>query len=163
LPEHCISVAYVENKEPTIGIIYSPFMNLFYSATKNNGAYLNDKILRPHWAKNFEDAMISLGNERGKTYKYFKALEEKVMRIRLFGTAALQIAYVASGFLDAFISIRSHPWDVAAGHLILKESGGEIVDLDGKNVDIFQPNALYCNPHIIQDLINNLKNIQKFH
>jgi myo-inositol-1(or 4)-monophosphatase len=162
LPEHCISVAYVENKEPTIGIIYSPFMNLFYSATKNNGAYLNDKRLRPHWAKNFEDAMISLGNERGKTYKYFKALEEKVMRIRLFGTAALQIAYVASGYLDAFISIRSHPWDVAAGHLILEEAGGEIVDINGKNVDIFQSDALYCNPYIIQDLINNLKNIQKF-
>jgi myo-inositol-1(or 4)-monophosphatase len=80
----------------------------------------------------------------------------------LFGTAALQIAYVASGFLDAFISIRSHPWDVAAGHLILEEAGGEIVDINGKNVNIFQADALYCNPYIIQDLLNNLKNIQKF-
>jgi len=159
LPENCISLAFVENKEPTLGIIYAPFMDLFYFATKDQGAFLNDEKINPQWAVNFEDAMLSLGNKRGKTHTYFKALEEKVMRIRLFGTAALQIAYVASGYLDAFISIRSHPWDVAAGYLILKESGGKIIQFDGNNADIFCSNAIYCNPYIVKDLIESLKEL----
>lgn len=159
IPENCISIAYVENKEPVIGIIYAPFMNLFYFAQKGKGTFLNDEKVTPHWCKNFEDAMLSLGNKRGKTYLYFKALEEKVMRIRLFGTAALQIAYVSSGFLDAFISVGAHPWDVAAAHLMVKETGGKVINLNGEDADIFYPNAIYCNPYIADVLVNIVKKV----
>ena len=160
LPEHCISVAYVEKGDPTLGILYAPFMNLFYFAQKDKGAYLNDEKLNPHWSKNFDDAMLSMGNKRGKTHLYFKALEEKVMRIRLFGTAALQIGYVASGFLDAFISIGSHPWDVAAGYLILKETGGKILSFKGENTDIFCSKSVFCNPYIAEKLVDIVGKIE---
>lgn len=161
IPENCISIAYVENREPVLGIIYAPFMNLFYFAQKGKGTFLNDEKVNPHWCNNFEDAMLSLGNKRGKTHLYFQALEEKVMRIRLFGTAALQIAYVSSGFLDAFISVGSHPWDIAAAYLLVKEAGGKVVKLNGKDADIFYSNAIYCNPYIADELVNIVSKVDK--
>ncbi|MDO7975455.1 inositol monophosphatase family protein [Oceanotoga sp. DSM 15011] len=161
IPEYCISVAYVEDDEPIMGFVYAPMLNLFYSAKKNEGAYLNDKKIVPNWSKNLKNSIITLGNKRGKTHEYIKQLEEDVMRIRLFGTAALQICYVASGYCDAFISLRSNPWDVAASHLILKEAGGIVINYKNEDMNIFSKKGLYTNENIRNELLNKTEEMIK--
>lgn len=155
MPEYCISIAYVENNEPIIGIIYSPEMDLFFKAEKNNGVYLNNKKITVSKENDLEKMMIYIANVRGETFKYIKEIEEKVMRIRLLGSAALQIAYVAAGFSELFISFKSYPWDIAAGYLILKEAGGIITDFKGNKSNIFSKKALYGTKE-------SIKNIEKY-
>lgn len=159
LPMFCISAAYVENDEPKYGIIYAPVMNQIITAEKDKGVLLNEEKVVPKWAKNIDDAMISMGNIRGKTYKYFEALETKVMRLRLLGTAALQIAYVGTGYFDAFISVKGNSWDVAAGYIIVKEAGGIITDYNGNPSNIFNKKNIYSNPYIHEELIKIIKSI----
>ena len=154
LPEFCISLAYVENDEPVLGIIYAPKMKTFYFVERGKGLYINDtKIEKIKWSDELKNSIILTGNLRGKTYRIFKYLEEKVLRIRLIGSAALSIAYVAYGYADAFISVKSNPWDVAAGFVMLKEANGEIITFEGKKANIFNKTALYTNPKIKDDLL----------
>ncbi|WGS65226.1 inositol monophosphatase family protein [Marinitoga aeolica] len=160
LPMFCISAAYVENDEPKYGIIYAPVMNQVIVAEENKGVFLNGEKITPNWAKVLDDAMISMGNIRGKTHKYFEALETKVMRLRLLGTAALQIAYVGTGHFDAFISVKGNSWDVAAGYIIVKEAGGIITDYYGNPTNIFNKKNLYSNPYIHEDLMKIINTIQ---
>lgn len=159
LPMFCISAAYVENAEPKYGIIYAPVTNQIITAEENKGVYLNGEKINPQWAKELDDAMIGMGNIRGKTYKYFEALETKVMRLRLLGTAALQIAYVGTGYFDAFISVKGNSWDVAAGYIIVKEAGGIITDYYGNSTSIFNKKNLYSNPYIHEDLMKIINTI----
>ncbi|GAB6188474.1 bifunctional fructose-1,6-bisphosphatase/inositol-1-monophosphatase [Marinitoga arctica] len=159
LPMFCISAAYVENDEPKYGIIYAPVINQIIIAEENKGVYLNDVRVTPNWAKNLDDAMISMGNIRGKTYEYFEALETKVMRIRLLGTAALQIAYVGTGHFDAFISVKGNSWDVAAGYMIVKEAGGIITDYEGNKTNIFNKKNIYSNPYIHSQLVKIIQGV----
>ncbi|KLO23414.1 inositol-phosphate phosphatase [Marinitoga sp. 1197] len=159
LPMFCISAAYVENDEPKYGIIYAPVINQIITAEENKGIKYNDEKIIPNWAKSLDDAMISMGNIRGKTFKFFESFETKVMRIRLLGTAALQIAYVGTGYFDAFISVKGNPWDVAAGYIIVKEAGGIITDYYGNKTNIFNKKNIYSNPYIYKDIIKNLQGV----
>lgn len=160
IPNFCISAAYVEDDEPLYGVIYAPVMNQLIYAEKGKGVFENGKRISPNWSSDIEAAMISLGNLRGHTYKFFRALENNVMRIRLLGTAALQIAYVGTGNLDAFVSVKGNSWDVAAGYIILKEAGGVITDYSGNEATIFNKKAIYSNPYIHEKILKIIQGVQ---
>jgi len=161
MAEYCISVAYVRGDEPEIGIVYVPQMDMMFACHRGYGAFLNDEKIMPCWSKNLSKSIITMGNIKGTTYKYFELLEHQVMRIRIMGSAAIQTAYTASGFADAFISLKANAWDIAAGYLLLKESGGEVVRFDGSKAGIYDQKALYANPYITGDLIKILKGWEK--
>lgn len=157
LPEYCISLAYVVNNKPEIGIIYAPKMNLIFVAKNNKGIEINGKKVKPKWEKNLKSSMITMGCTRGKTDEYVKILEKNVMKVRMMGTAALQIAYCSAGYTDAFLSMKSNPWDVAAGYLLLKEAGGKVIKFDGSEASIFDSKSIYVNPFIADKLLNIVK------
>ncbi|KAF2955953.1 inositol monophosphatase [Marinitoga sp. 38H-ov] len=161
LPLFCISAAYVENDEPKYGIIYAPVINQVIIAQENKGVFLNDNKITPNWAKDIDDAMVSMGNIKGKTFKYYQALENEVMRVRLLGTAALQIAYVGTGYFDAFVAVKGKPWDVAAGYIIVKEAGGVITDYFGNKTSIFNTKNIYSNPYIHEKLLKIIQGVSE--
>jgi len=97
----------VRGDEPEIGIVYVPQMDMMFACHRGYGAFLNDEKIMPCWSKNLSKSIITMGNIKGTTYKYFELLEHQVMRIRIMGSAAIQTAYTASGFADAFISLKA--------------------------------------------------------
>ncbi|MGM0640091.1 MAG: inositol monophosphatase family protein [Thermotogota bacterium] len=160
-PENCISVAYLQDNIPVFGMIYSPQMSISFTCSKNNGLFINGKKQIPKWSETINDAMITIGANKKEMNKFINVLSEKVMRIRLIGSAAIMGAYVASGYADAFIFSKSNPWDIAAAYSMIKETGGEVIDFQGNDVDIFSKRIIFTSKYIKKDILQLLKNMEE--
>ena len=123
---------------------------MFY-AEKNNGAYFNNQRIKVSKKKNLENCLFatsSNNDEKNKTKKNIK--------IRNFGSAALDMAYVAAGRLDGFFEKNLNIWDIAAGIIIIKEAGGIINDIDinkNKNIKVLASSSS-INEKFAQNLLN---------
>ena len=156
-----ISVAYVENGEPIIGVIYLPIFEELYWAEKGQGAYLNNNRIRVSRRRNLQECLVvtahSSSFEGTKELDKLKNLIGKVRRVRMFGSACYHACMLARGSIDAFWSHYLKPWDVAAGYLIVKEAGGEILNLQGSEGNIFRSDLIFTNAKISKDLLKLLK------
>lgn len=160
-PENCISVSYVENNEPVFGNIYSPQMSMNFLSVKGKGLFVNGERQTPHWSKTIDDSMITIGANKKEMSKFINIFSEKVMRIRLIGSAAIMGAYVASGYADAFIFSKSNPWDIAAAYSMIKEVGGEVFDFEGNDADIFTKRVIFSSNYVKNNIINLIKNLKE--
>ena len=131
-PQFAISVAYEENNEIMCGVIFNPIMNEMFIAEKGSGAYLNNSRIRVS-NKNMkikDDALLVTGGPKqsskikDKIFSEYINVSKNVSNVRKFGSAALDIAYVACGRFDGYWQRELNYWDVAAGLIILKEAGG---------------------------------------
>lgn len=129
LPAFCVSVAVEYEGEAVAGFVFAPYLNEFFHAVKGEGAFLNGEPVRCSSNALIERAVVSTGfpvdratNPDDNTGNLLRVLP-KVRGLRRLGTAALEIAYVGAGFLDAHWELALHPWDVAAGMLIAAEGG----------------------------------------
>lgn len=138
-PFICISIALLINKEPVVGVVFNPIMNELYTATKNGGAFFNGKalpLIQPiQPLDSLEQSLIitEYGADRSRISldAKFKTLNSVISYpihgVRSFGSAALNMCYIARGSCDIYYEIGIHAWDVAAATIILKESGGQVV------------------------------------
>lgn len=129
LPAFCVSVGIQYKGQTVAGIVFAPYLNEFFHAVRGNGAYLNGEPVRCASITKIERAVVSTGfpvdratNPDDNTANVLRVLP-KVRGLRRLGTAALEIAYVGAGFLDAHWELALHPWDVCAGLLIAAEGG----------------------------------------
>ncbi|ORX88008.1 IMPase 1 [Anaeromyces robustus] len=139
LPFTCISIGLLINKEPVMGVIFNPILNDLYTATKNGGAFLNGKplpLIRPiQPLETLEKSLIITEYGANRNEESVKAkldtihqiIKYPVHGIRSFGSAAMNMCYVARGSCDIYYEIGIHAWDVAAATCILKEAGGVVV------------------------------------
>jgi len=153
LPHFAISIAYEEKGEILSGIIFDPIKNEMFFAEKGQGAYLNDIRTRVSNKSDFKNSLLVTGgprytsNIKDKVFKEYIELAKKVRPpIRKSGSAALDLAYVAAGRFDGSWQRELKYWDIAAGIIILKESGGFINNLRGDNylqdkIDIVATNS----------------------
>ena len=153
LPHFAISIAYEEKGEILSGIIFDPIKNEMFFAEKGQGAYLNDMRTRVSNKSDFKNSLLVTGgprytsNIKDKVFKEYIELAKKVRPpIRKSGSAALDLAYVAAGRFDGSWQRELKYWDIAAGIIILKESGGFINNLRGDNylqdkIDIVATNS----------------------
>ena len=144
VPHFSISIA-VEEKKPdgtgeiTQGLVYQPVTDESFWAEKGRGAWLQDRRLRVSSRRNLDEAMIGTGIPhfgRGNVANWsriFGAIAPEVAGIRRFGSAALDLAWVAAGRMDGFWEEDLDPWDSAAGVLLVKEAGGYVTDYRGQN------------------------------
>jgi myo-inositol-1(or 4)-monophosphatase len=136
-----ISVAFYDKGEPVIGIVYDPMKDELFSALKGQGAFLNDEKIEPLKTANLQEALISVNslwtvpNNKVDEKKLFPIVENS-RGIRYIGSAALEIAWISVGRLDAYIDFRLSPWDIGAGIVLLKELGGEATTLEGQEIDM---------------------------
>ena len=132
-----ISLALVINHEPQFGVILNPYCNEEFTAVLGGGAYLNGQPISVSKAASISEALVFVG-----TAPYRRdEMEENFMRImrvykaghdvRRFGCTALELCYLACGRADGMFEFGTKPWDIAAGLLILREAGGEMVSVDG--------------------------------
>ena len=153
LPHFAISIAYEEKGEILSGIIFDPIKNEMFFAEKGQGAYLNNTRTRVSNKSDFKNSLLVTGgprytsNIKDKVFKEYIELAKKVRPpIRKSGSAALDLAYVAAGRFDGSWQRALKYWDIAAGIIILKESGGFINNLRGDNylqdkIDIVATNS----------------------
>ncbi|HMB55576.1 MAG TPA: inositol monophosphatase family protein [Arenimonas sp.] len=142
LPHFCVSIALVENGEPTDGVIYDPLRNEIFSASRGAGAVLNDKKIRVGDRKDLGGSLLITGfppRERarlGNQLDTIRTLLGDAEDIRRTGSAALDLAYVACGRADGYFEAGVKPWDVAAGMLLVREAGGRVCDYRGRGEQI---------------------------
>ena len=137
IPLFAISIALERQGQIVAGVIFNPVLDELYTAERGGGAFLNDRRLRVAARRKLEDAVVGTGIPhlgRGHHGNYLVELRNvmgEVAGIRRMGAAALDLAAVAAGRLDAFWEDGLQPWDMAAGMLMVREAGGYISDKDG--------------------------------
>ncbi|XQA74779.1 inositol monophosphatase family protein [Xanthomonas sacchari] len=136
-PHYCVSIALVENGEPVDAVIFDPLRNELFTASRGNGAVLNDRRIRVSERKELNGAMVHTGfapRERKRTSPQLKCVDALLVQaedIRRTGSAALDLAYVACGRSDAYFEAGVKAWDIAAGVLLVREAGGRVTDFKG--------------------------------
>ena len=137
LPHWCVSIALCEGPEPLHGVVFDPLRNELFIATRGAGAQLNDKRIRVAERKDLAGTVIATGfppRERKRADAQLdcvKALLQEAEDVRRTGSAALDLAYVAAGRVDAYFEAGVQAWDVAAGALLVREAGGRVCDFKG--------------------------------
>ena len=158
IPQFSISIGYEEDGEIKCGIIFNPIMNEMFLAEKGNGAYLNNSRIRVSNKKKIEDALVVTGGPKGvskiknKIFSEYINVSNNVSNVRKFGSAALDMAYVACGRFDGYWQREINYWDIAAGLVILKEAGG-FVDFFEEDTNLpLKKNILASNSNIHDEL-----------
>ena len=164
IPQFAISIAYEENNEIMCGIIFDPIKNEMFTAEKGNGAYLNNSRIRVSNKKKLSDSLLVTGGpkhsskNKEKIFSEYIEISRKILfPIRKFGSAALDLAYVACGRFDGSWHRELNYWDFAAGIVILKEAGGFIDFFENDNNIPLKKNVLASNSNI-HDQLKNLIN-----
>jgi myo-inositol-1(or 4)-monophosphatase len=137
LPVFCVSIGVEYKGELVAAVINAPALGEVFLAEKGSGAFIGNKRLSVS-KRAFEDALVATGFPfRGKDLldRYLKCFKEvflKVSGVRRCGSAALDLAYTAKGVFDGFWEMSLHPWDIAAGVLLIEEAGGKVSDFNGR-------------------------------
>jgi myo-inositol-1(or 4)-monophosphatase len=137
IPHFAISIALERDGEIVAGIVFKPVDDELYWAERGAGAFVNDRRLRVSGRGRMADALIATGipfkgsGDPARFLATFAVVMPEVAGIRRFGTASLDLAYVAAGRFDAFWEFGLKPWDIAAGMLLVREAGGHVSELGG--------------------------------
>ena len=155
----CISIALTYKDEPIFGMVYRPITDELFWAEKNNGAYLNNEVLKVSEKDSVKKGLFGacLPYGEGEELAHALAIREKVARqsygLRTFGAAALDIALVAAGRLDGVFFEKLGWWDVAAGMLIVQEAGGKVSDYLGRPIGSDYKTFLAANDQVYAQLL----------
>ena len=147
IPHFAISIALETNREVVSGLIFDPIKDEMYFSEKNKGAYLNNQRLRVSKKSSLDDCLFS-SNQEGVKFSD--------LNIRYSGSAALDLAYVASGRYDGYFQNKINIWDVAAGALMVEEAGGIVNDLkkfSANNINI-RASSSAINDKMLEKLNN---------
>ena len=168
IPQFAISVGYEEDGEIKCGVIFNPILNEMYCAEKGNGAFLNNSRIRVSKKKKIKDALVVTGGPKGsskikdKIFSEYINVSKNVSNVRKFGSAALDMAYVACGRFDGYWQRELNYWDIAAGIILIKEAGG-FIDFFEEEVNLpLKKNILATNSNIHEELkgLINKKDIE---
>ncbi len=157
-PFYCVSIGVEYKKEIIMGAVYAPYLNELFFAEKNKGAYLNNKLIKVSQIKTLKASLLSTGfpydiaTSKDNNINYFLAFVKEVQAIRRDGAAALDLCYVACGRFDGFWELKLHPWDMAAGSLIVKEAGGRISNFNTEELDIYTRDVIAANVFIYDEM-----------
>jgi len=161
-PQYCVSIALQHRSVITQAVVFDPTRNDLFTATKGAGAYLNEKRIRVSRRDRMAEALIGTGFPFRNTadldqyMKMFRIMTEKCAGLRRPGAAALDLAYVAAGRLDGFFEKGLQPWDIAAGSLLITESGGIVGTFAGESDYLYKGNVLAGTPKIFAPLVGLL-------
>lgn len=158
-PHYSVSIALMHRNIPVQAVVYNPSGNELFTASRGQGAYLNDHRLRVSKRTHLGDCLIGTGfpfREFSHVDAYmaiFRGIMPRVAGIRRPGSAALDLAYLAAGRYDGFWELGLSPWDIAAGCLLITEAGGLLGDLEGNATYMHSGNLLAGNPKIFAQLL----------
>lgn len=139
LPVFAISIGLQRNNQTVLGIVYDVSHSNCYHAIENNPAYCNEKEIRVSTISTLEESLLATGfpyyhsNKKETHLEIIKMFLEKTHGIRRLGSAAMDLALVASGKLEGYYEYNLNPWDVAGGAFLVQQAGGIVTDFSGGN------------------------------
>lgn len=162
IPICVVSIALVKDNLPVVGVLFNPFTEELYWAEKGQGAYLNDKKISTSEETSIEKSIVAVSYSHSSEVRELVAHKTKLLTQcrtkREFGSAAYELALLASGRLDALFLADHHSWDIAAGMILVAEAGGVMTDASGQEIDT---NAQYlvgtANTALHQEFLEILK------
>ncbi|RYE08968.1 MAG: inositol monophosphatase [Hyphomicrobiales bacterium] len=167
IPLFAVSIALQRGDELVAGVIYNPAMEDLFVAEKGGGAWLDDKVrLRVANRKHLADAVVCTGiNSRGTPgdvlqLKQLMQITPAVAGIRRTGSACTDLAWLAAGRFDGFWEGGLHPWDIAAGALMLREAGGTMTDFSGKPGSVWNGEVVAGNETIQGQMLKIIKGVK---
>jgi myo-inositol-1(or 4)-monophosphatase len=161
-PVYCVSIGVEYRGRSIVGAVYDPERDECFTAGIGLGARLNGKKIRVTTEKKLERALLATGfsysiaTAKRNNLGLFARMAKEAQGIRRLGSAALDLCWLASGRLDGFWELHLHPWDTAAGKLIVEEAGGKVTQFDGRPHSIFDNEILASNGHLHSGMKNVL-------
>ncbi|GAA4716837.1 inositol monophosphatase family protein [Brevibacillus fulvus] len=159
-----VSIAVYQKGQGVIGVVYDPSRDELFYAVKGEGAYLNGRKLKLDRQVKLEEALLCTSvfwNKRAEQIgidRIVKQLAGKVRGMRLLGSAALELSYVAAGRLDGYVSMSLNAWDFAAGRLIVEEAGGIVTKINGQPLPYDEKSSIMaCNQAFYEELKHYLR------
>ena len=153
-PHFSISIALERDGEPAAGVIYEPVSDQMFVAENGKGAFLNNRRIRVSARKKFDESLFATGipfvdkSDHDRFLEQLKAVMAVSAGVRRFGSAALDLAYVAAGRYEGFWEIGLLPWDLAAGIVLVREAGGFVTDVAGGDKMMATGEIIAANSHL---------------
>ena len=158
IPQFAISIGYEENNEIKCGVIFNPITNEMFFAEKGGGAFLNNSRIRVSNKKKIKESLLVTGGPKNQSkikdqiFSEYINVSNHVSNVRKFGSAALDMAYVACGRFDGYWQRELNYWDIAAGVIIIKEAGGFVKFFEEDPNFPLKRNILATNANIHEEL-----------
>lgn len=166
-PFFSVSIALKVKNRIEHGVIYDPLRHECFAASRGRGARLNDRRIRVSKQTLLSSALLGTGVpfrnlELAQRYlPSFEAMMGKCAGVRRTGSAALDLAYVASGRIDGFWELGLRPWDIAAGSLLIREAGGLISDVQGGDDFLQSGDVVAGTPKVFKTLLQTISPVLK--
>lgn len=164
IPHYSISIAYCESGVVLAGAVYDPSRDELFYAERGMGAFLNGERITVASRESLAESMVCTGfyYDRGQmmeeTLESIKSLFHMGIRgLRRSGSAALDLAWTAAGRYDAFFEYKLHPWDFAAGILLVEEAGGIGYDIDGSTLNVHSKGAIVASSNVEKEFLETVK------
>ena len=160
IPHFSVSIALLEKGVPIHAVVFDPLRDELYTASKGDGAYINDRRMRVSKRENLGGAMIATGfpfrqrEHLPAQLDMTRAILGQAEDIRRSGSAALDLAYVAAGRYDGYFEIGLKPWDMAAGVLLVHEAGGRYCDFAGRDGIPASGNIIAGNLNVAKAMVD---------
>ena len=161
-PFYCVSIALEQNGEVTCGAVYDPVRDEMFHAARGTGAFMNNRRIVVSDVPKLTDSLLLTGFP----YNLREQIDTVVAQFRVFliesqavrrgGSAALDLCYLANGRCDGFWELNLHPWDTAAGKIVLEEAGGRLTDYAGSPFSIYMKQIVASNSRIHAELLSAL-------
>jgi len=164
-PVFCVSIALQKKRETIVGCVFNPMLDEMFTVEAGCGAFLNGEKIRVSSVVDFSKSFLATGfpydlrTNRNNNMNYFTALAKRTLAVRRAGSAALDLAYTAAGRFDGFWELKLHPWDTAAGMLMVQEAGGKVSDICGGQYTLESDSIAASNALIHDELIRQLSGI----
>jgi myo-inositol-1(or 4)-monophosphatase len=137
VPIYSVAIAYAEDGKIILGMVYDPMQDECFSAERSMGAWLNGIPLQVSRTQDLDSSLLVTGfgydirTNPDNNLNHYVHFSLKSRGVRRFGSAAIDLAYVAAGRLDGYWEVSIYPWDIAAGVLFVEEAGGKVTDIHG--------------------------------
>jgi myo-inositol-1(or 4)-monophosphatase len=166
IPHFAVTAALERDGVIVAGVTFNPVTNELFWAEKGKGAYLNDKRLRVAARRNLDESVLATGIPflgkpgHGVFLKELHQISQRVSGVRRFGSAALDLAYVAAGRFDGYWERGLKNWDMAAGTLLVTEAGGKVTNADGAETALLDGTVLAANLELHPQVLSLIKAAQ---
>ena len=163
IPHFAINIGLQRDGAIVAAVTFNPISNELFWAEKGKGAFLNDRRLRVSQRKTLDEALIGTGNPflgrpgHGQFLKEVHQIGQRVAGLRRFGAASLDMAFVAAGRLDGYWERNLQPWDMAAGQIMVRESGGLVSGIAGDDDPLITRSVICGNEFVHAELVKILK------
>jgi len=158
-PQFAVSIALKHKDRLEVGVIYDPVSQELFTASRGNGAMLNDRKIRVTSHKGLQNALLGTGfpyYDQSYLDTYLETMKELMQRtsgIRRPGSAALDLAWLAAGRIDGFWEFNLRAWDIAAGALIVREAGGIVSDFENKGNYLESGDIIAAGPKVFPEML----------